>query len=247
MSTVIIDDNGVTLIASSNGLLTITIDRTQNFFNPLLISSLSTAIQKVEEAEHPKALIITGTGKFFSNGLDLSYMQEHGSEGTAIMIESCWRLLARILVMDCRTVAAINGHGFGAGLFLALACDYRIMRTRRGYLNFPEVNLGMTFAQGSAQLIKCKITNSALLRESVLTGKWYSSGDAMAVGMIDEECAMEDLSDRAIACAVAGFPENLNAEYFNPDNFKKIKIELYVDAYRALTLGKINTLPESRL
>ena len=47
-------------------------------------------------------------------------------------------------------VAAINGHAFGAGVFLALACDWRLMRTERGFLNFPELNLGMRLSKAFA-------------------------------------------------------------------------------------------------
>jgi hypothetical protein len=135
----------------TNGIYTVLLDRGDNRFNPTLIQDLSDAIAAVEAADHPKALIITGQGKFFSNGLDIDWMAKNPKE-TPSMIEGLWKLLGRILVMDCRTVAAINGHAFGAGLFMALACDYRAMRTKRGFVNFPEVNLGMRLAKVSCRL-----------------------------------------------------------------------------------------------
>jgi len=223
------------------------LDRGPNVFNPFIVSSISSAIDIVEEALHPKSLVITGgtTNKFFSNGLDTEWMLHHPKE-TSPMIESLWKLLARVLVMDCRTVAAINGHGFGGGLFLALACDFRIMRTQRGWVNFPELNLGMRLAKGFSELAKSKLS-APTLREGVLTGKRYTSSEALQAGMIDEEVPLEQLRERAIELAENGFAENLGLTAFDPQNFRLIKIELYTDAYRALTAGKVDASPHSRL
>ena len=183
--------------------------------------------------------------KFFSNGLSLDYMLTNPA-GTAPMIESVWRFLARLPILDCRTVAAINGHAFGAGLFLALACDYRLMRTERGYVNFPELNLGMRLAKGFAELSKSKLT-AETLREAVLTGRRYGSGDAIRAGIVDDECDVEELLDRALSLAEDGLPDNLGAASFDAQSFSQMKTEMYVDAYRALALGSVDATPESRI
>lgn len=249
----------------STGIFILHLNRVQskNVFDPIFIGAVSSAVGRVEKAAHPKALVITGleyvesdaattnkkskkpVHKFFSNGLSLEYMLTN-PEGTAPMIESVWRLLGRVLIMDCRTVAGINGHAFGAGLFLALACDYRIMRTERGFVNFPELNLGMRLAKGFAEISKAKLT-TATLREGVLTGKRYGSGDALEAGIVDEECAVEELLEQAVAMAEAGLPDNLGAASFDAQSFSQMKVELYTDAYRALALGSVDAKPESRL
>ena len=256
----------------STGIFLLHLNRlsSKNVFDPTFVGAVSSAIKHVEKASHPKALVITGLEyddssgdaagatvnnnnkskkkpphKFFSNGLSLEYMLTN-PEGTAPMIESVWRLLGRILILDCRTVAAINGHAFGAGLFLALACDYRLMRTERGFVNFPELNLGMRLAKGFAEISKAKLT-TATLREGVLTGKRYGSGDAVQAGIVDEECAVEELLERAVAMAEAGLPDNLGAASFDAQSFSQMKVELYTDAYRALALGSVDAKPESRL
>lgn len=142
--------NGVILERNrKSNVFTLVLDRKENRFNPELCRDMGQALTLVEQAKHPKALVITGgsSSKFFSNGLDLAWMQANPQGTPQLIGEGVWGVLARILVLDCRTVAAINGHAFGAGLFLALSCDYRIMRTKRGYVNFPEVNLGMRLAK----------------------------------------------------------------------------------------------------
>mmetsp|Transcript_18936 Transcript_18936/g.26063 ORF Transcript_18936/g.26063 Transcript_18936/m.26063 type:complete len:250 (-) Transcript_18936:421-1170(-) len=241
------EEDGITLSSYPSGVLILILNRGPNLFNPSFVASLSSAIAIVEEASHPKSLVITGgeNNKFFSNGLDTEWMLQHPKE-TSTMIETGWKLLARILVMDCRTVAAINGHAFGAGLFLALACDFRIMRTKRGWLNFPELNLGMRLAKGFAELSKAKLS-APTLREGVLTGKRYTSAEALQAGMIDEEVPLEELRERAMELAENGFAENLGVSNFDPESFRMMKIELYTDAYRTLTSGRVDATPQSRL
>ena len=248
MTAVLQDEKGIILtVNENNGVYTLRLNRGPNVINPEMVQLLSNALSKVEEAPHPKALVVTGSGKFFSNGLDLKFLQSSSPSQKGKMISDFWEVLARLLVMDCRTVAAINGHGFGAGLFLALACDYRIMRTKRGYLCWPEANLGMRLAKGFSELTKAKVTDPAVVREGVLTGKRYGSGAALKAKLIDIECPLEQLEEQSATLAEQGLPENLGLQYFNPDSYRMIKIELYVDAYRALTSGKFEAPPESRL
>mmetsp|Transcript_22862 Transcript_22862/g.47425 ORF Transcript_22862/g.47425 Transcript_22862/m.47425 type:complete len:236 (+) Transcript_22862:1-708(+) len=233
-------------VTAADGILTLVLDRGECRINPTSIGLLSDALSAVEKAPHPKALVITGTGKFFCNGLDVEWMQKHGAE-TGAMLESFWRVLARLLVMDCHTVCAMNGHAFGAGLFVALACDWRIMRTKQGFLNFPELNLGMRLSKGFAELAKAKLSPSTL-RQGVLAGKRFSSAEGLAAGVIDAECAGEVLLEEAQRMARANLPSSLKLARFNPKMFTQMKTEMYTDAYRALTLpGTAAAPPDARL
>jgi enoyl-CoA hydratase/carnithine racemase len=198
--------DGVTLLREGP-VFVLTLNRKENWINPTTISCLSDALDVVEAAEHPKALVITGTGKFFSNGLDIEFMLNRPADKDG-MVESFWRFLSRLLVTDCHTVAAINGHAFGAGLFLALACDWRLMRTERGFVNFPELNLGMRLSKAFAELTKAKLSPKAL-RVGVLTGKRFSSADALAEGIIDGEWKVDELVAKAVAMANSVLPTSL--------------------------------------
>lgn len=248
MSQTLQDEEGLSLVANADtGIYTLRLNRGPNVFNPELVHLLGKALSKVEKAPHPKALVVIGTGKFFSNGLDLEFLKSSTTVQKNRMIADIWEFLARLLVMDCRTVAAINGHAFGAGLFLALACDYRIMRTSRGYLCWPEANLGMRLAKGFAELTKAKVTDPIVLRDGVLTGKRYTCGAALEAKLIDAESPMDVLEDRSTTLAKQGLPQKLGLQYFNPETYRMIKIELYADAYRALIHGNVDAPPESRL
>eukprot|EP00567_Pseudictyota_dubia_P002560 CAMPEP_0197465022 /NCGR_PEP_ID=MMETSP1175-20131217/64325_1 /TAXON_ID=1003142 /ORGANISM="Triceratium dubium, Strain CCMP147" /LENGTH=245 /DNA_ID=CAMNT_0043001027 /DNA_START=1031 /DNA_END=1768 /DNA_ORIENTATION=+ len=223
---------GITLIRKeSSGTHTLIVDRGENKFNPQLVTDLASALRIVEDAPHPKSLVIVGRGKFFSSGLDLDWMLSDPT-GAGAMIDSVRHLLARVLVLDCRTVAAINGHAFGAGLFLALACDARVMRTKRGYVNFPELNFERRLARGSAELAKAKL-DAKTLREGAWW-KWFGSTDAVEAGLVDAECHIECLEGTAEKMADASLAESFGTERFDASSLKQMKLDLYTDAYRSL-------------
>jgi enoyl-CoA hydratase/carnithine racemase len=216
-------------------------------------------------------------GKFFCNGLDLEWMlrannnnsstsnetnnsDDNGGNNatsspaidnspTSKMIQDFNSLiLARILTLPFRTIAAINGHCIGAGLFLALACDYRLMRTERGYIQWPEARLGMRMTKGFAELSKAKIDTHRVLREGLLTAKKYTSSEALEGGIIDAQYPIGELYREAFRWAMDGLPESgLSLEYFDPKTYTEMKIEMYTDAYRALRFGSVENLPYSRI
>ena len=96
-----------------------------------------------------QGLVTTATGKFYSNGLDLDWLAAHGDQ-TQWYVGRVQALLARVLTLPIPTAAALNGHSFGAAAMLAMAHDFRVMRTDRGYFCFPEVDIRIPFTPGMA-------------------------------------------------------------------------------------------------
>ena len=85
------------------------------------------------------------------------------------------------------------------------------------------------------------------LLESFLVGRRYDSSAAVAAGIVDEECAVERLQERAREVAASKMPLALGFTGFAPDSFHSMKMELYTDAYRALSQGVSVTEPHARL
>lgn len=245
MTEVLFSVDGVS-VTREGPMIVLMMDRGENRVNLDFAKLLDKALARVEEAKGPKALVIASkSDKFFGNGLDVDWMAKNPKE-EGLMLPLFWKILGRLLVLDCHTVAAINGHAFGAGFFMALACDWRVMRTERGFLNFPELNLGMRLSKPFAELAKCKL-QPAVLRAGILTGKRFGSKDALAMGVIDAECPVDQLMDEAKKVARAHLPEQLKLFRFDAERFRDMKMELYTDAYRALTTGNGNEPPDSRL
>lgn len=154
-----------------------------NRFDANSVDEIGAALDQVAASSAPAALVTVATGKIWSNGLDLDHLAAVG-DGWVDYVQSVQSLFARLLRMPVPSVAAIQGHAFAAGAMFALAHDARIMRTDRGYLCLPEVDLGMPFSAGMAALIQAKLAQPARHRLAVL-GDRLAGPEAVALGAID--------------------------------------------------------------
>lgn len=180
----------------------------ENRFHPDNLDGIFAALDEIEGTEGgPVPLVLTGEGKFFSNGLDLEWMGQAEDAERDRSLGRVHGLFSRILTFPSFTVAAINGHAFAAGAMLALACDQRVMREDRGFFCLPEVDLGIPFTGGMAALITGKLPLRSA-EEAMVTGRRYGGPDAVAAGIVDEAVAEGEVVNRAIerAVAVAGKP-----------------------------------------
>src|SRR5262249_34245350 len=110
----------------------------ENRFNQSFLDALNRALDQVEAAPEAAALVTTGEGKFYSNGLDLEWLAGVDAAQAKENLRCVLALLGRLLTFPMVTVAALNGHVFAAGAMLSLAHDFRVMRSDRGYFCLPE-------------------------------------------------------------------------------------------------------------
>ena len=104
----------------------------ENRFHPDWIAEVHARLDEVEATEGPAALVTTATGKFFSNGLDTDWLFANLGEIYGYL-DKVHSIFARLLAFPMPTVAAVNGHAFGAGAMTATAHDFRVMRADRGF------------------------------------------------------------------------------------------------------------------
>jgi enoyl-CoA hydratase/carnithine racemase len=177
----------------------------ENRFNPAMLDAIEAVLAELEGGEAPGALVITGDGKFFSNGLDLDWMGSAPPGGPEELVRRVHALLGRLLVFPTATVAAINGHCFAAGAMMAAACDARVMRADRGFWCLPEVDIGLPFTPGMTALLKARLPG-ATAHEAMTTGRRYGGEDALAAGLVDEAVGEQLVLDAAVerAAALAG-------------------------------------------
>ncbi|MFC0315738.1 enoyl-CoA hydratase/isomerase family protein [Gordonia phosphorivorans] len=142
-----------------------------------------------------KPIVLTATGKFFSNGLDTDFIAANFAELPGYL-DRIHQLYVRILTLPVPSIAAINGHAFGGGAMLALCADHRIMRTERGFWSLPEAALNMPFTRGMAALIRTR-TPDATATEAMLTSRRYGGDDAVRAGIVEEAADAEALVERA--------------------------------------------------
>jgi enoyl-CoA hydratase/carnithine racemase len=201
----------------------------ENRFNPASVAEISGLIAEVESASGPRALVTTGTGKFWSNGLDLDWATATGAP-LSELVDPVQELFARVLEAGFPTVAAIQGHCYAAGAMLALAHDVRIMREDRGFLCLPEVDLGMSFTPGMNGLVTAKLTPQAA-HQAMAFGRRYGGQEARAAGIVDETAAEGDLLERAVEYA-----SELSGK--DPATLTAIKRALYGPTLRLLRSGE---------
>lgn len=176
-------------------------DRGENRFHPELLAALNGVLDEIEGSDEPAALVLAGSGKFFTNGLDLDHMAANPSEAEATLAR-VHALLGRVLGLEVPTVAAINGHAFAAGAMLALCFDQSVMREDRGYFCLPEVDLGLPFSPAMNALITARLS-PPVAHEAMVTGRRYGGPDALAAGIVSEVAPESEVVDRAVARAEA--------------------------------------------
>ncbi|MCG7424058.1 enoyl-CoA hydratase/isomerase family protein [Kocuria rhizophila] len=153
--------------------------------------AIEAALTQVESRPGDLALVITAQGKFFSNGLvpELFVQQEYSTAFQS--------LVARLLVLEVPTVCAINGHCYGGGLLLALACDERCARSERGFLCLPETSIGVPFTSGLSALVTARLDPRDAHRAMVLSER-YDAPAAAAAGIVDDAVPGADLLAHAV-------------------------------------------------
>jgi enoyl-CoA hydratase/carnithine racemase len=198
---------------------------TENRFSPEWLAEVDQLLEEVLASTGDAALVTTGTGKFYSNGLDLDWLSGHLDQ-TASYVATIQSLLATVLTFPMVTVAAMNGHTFAGGGMLALAHDTRVMRVDRGFFCLPEVDIHIPFTAGMAALIQARLSK-ATAHEAMTTARRYGGTDALGAGIVDETAAEADVLGRAVARAGA-----LTGK--RGDTLAAIKTTMYGPAVRAL-------------
>jgi enoyl-CoA hydratase/carnithine racemase len=197
----------------------------ENRFSLEWLAAVGSALDQVQATDGPIALVTTGEGKFYSNGMDLDWLASAPARAGEYL-RMIYRVLGRVLSFPAITVAAVNGHAFGGGAQLAVAHDFAVMRADRGYWCMPEADLGLPLTAEYTSLLRSKLPGRAL-QEALVTGRRYGGPDALAAGIVHEVASEDEVLPRAIKLAadLAGKDRPTLAEH---------KRLLYGDAVEAL-------------
>jgi len=202
----------------------------ENRFKPEGVKAWHAALDEVEAAGSPAALVTTGTGKFYSNGLDLGWLLEEGTpEERETYIPSVMGIMSRILTFPTITVAAINGHAFGAGAQLSLAHDYRVMRTERGYWCMPEIDMQAPLHPGMTAIIQARLPHQ-IAHDLIVTGTRYTAEMALERRIVDHAVPEDEVLPRAIEIAASLAAKASPA-------MTQLKTGMYPHTIQALGLG----------
>jgi enoyl-CoA hydratase/carnithine racemase len=247
------------------GTLTLARPGKRNAQNPLMWQELARLGAELLPDETLRCLVVAGEGPMFSAGIDLA-------EGMAGLLAD-WagqaddeRVMAEGMAaagtfswipdLGCASVAAVRGHAYGAGLQLALACDFRIFAegTRVG---LPETRFGLLPDMGATVRLP-RIIGEARARELILLGEIIDADEALRIGLAnrvvpdhDLEAAAAEFAGRLAAqppLAVRGARQAINAAWHRGPQeshrvaleaqFRCLKSEDFKEARQAMAEGR---------
>jgi len=183
----------------------------ENKFNVDSLTEFLSVLDQIEKNTDAKALIVRSSdAKIWANGIDLDWLLPHVQKRerkiTDIFSARLNELLKKILVYPMITVAAITGHAFAGGAIMACCFDFRFMRKDRGFLCFPEVDLGIPFIPSMTAMVK-KAMPMDLVEDMQLTGRRLTADELEARHVVRKACTMDELMGEAIS-----FAKGLNKE-----------------------------------
>ncbi len=199
-------EENILLIEKNSGVGTITLNRPDklNAFSDELIFKLKDALKEMERDSAVKAVIITGAGRGFCAGADLA--------SRSISMESAQKpslgthlrhrlnpIAVKIRQMEKPIIAAVNGVAAGAGMSLALVCDFRIAAEEASFIQ-AFTKIGLVPDTGSTFLLSRLIAPTKSF-ELMMLGDKLSSKEAFELGLLNKVVPAADLMKECQALA----------------------------------------------
>lgn len=192
-------DGNVAVIKMNNG---------KNQQDLFFAQTLNNLVTEVGQDEGAHALVISSTDeKNWSQGINLEWMGKERQEGSIQNVTEFFvqldQVYSKLMLLPMPVIAAINGHAFGAGAFLATACDYRFMNAHRGFFCFPEIDLKMDFLPGVFHMMQHKLPDFKL-PDLLFTGKHATAMELERSFIVEKACeGVEDTITSAMDFAKA--------------------------------------------
>ncbi len=183
------------------GILTMNRPEALNALSNAVFKDLIHALDEVERNDDIYVCIITGAGRAFVAGADISEMTTMNVAQGKMLADLGNSVYLRIENMEKPFVAAINGFALGGGCEMALSCDIRIA-SEKAKFGQPEVGLGIIPGFGGTQRM-ARIVGTGHALELILTGKIIDAHYAANIGLINRVVPHDSLMEEALAIAEA--------------------------------------------
>ncbi len=182
-----------------------------NAIGALTRKQLAESIKQAERDDAVRVVVLTGSGRAFSSGADVTEMVQGAGMRTPEDVGNVLRheympMLMRLRTMPKPVIAAMNGPAVGIGASFALACDIRIA-TPDAYILEAFVNIGLAPDGGVSWLLP-RLAGTGVAYEMFFTGKPLSATDAHRLGVINRIVGAERLEEevRDLASQIVAQP-----------------------------------------
>lgn len=189
------------LIDTADGITTITLHRPEalNAITPEMLEALDAAVAAADDDPEVRVVVLTGTGRAFSAGVDLKALGDRdltgGSVG-AILDDPARRITHRLSTMGKVSIAKVNGHCFTGALELALACDLMVT-ANEAKLGDTHAKFGLRPTWGMSQRLPAAV-GRAKARELSMTARMFTGIEAAEMGMACQSVPAAEL-DHVVA------------------------------------------------
>jgi len=175
------------------GILILTLNRPEklNALNQAVLLSLEQALCRARDDKDIRGILITGTGKAFCAGADISKLAECDAQTGYTFACEGQRVFRALETLGKPSLAAVNGFAFGGGCELAMAATLR-MASETAQFGQPEVKLGVIPGYGGTQRL-ARLVGKGRALDLCLTSRFIDAQTAYAWGLVTEVCAPDQL------------------------------------------------------
>lgn len=173
------------------GILSINRPEALNAINSEVLSELDCMLEGIQRDPELHVLILTGEGRAFVAGADISEMSSLDATGGRAFASHGLRVFRKLELMEKPVIAAVNGFALGGGCELAMACDIRLASSKAKF-GQPEVGLGITPGFAGTQRLP-RLVGPATAKELIFTGKLIGADEALRIGLVNHIYEPEEL------------------------------------------------------
>jgi enoyl-CoA hydratase len=181
------------------GILKVNRPEVLNAVNTETILEIESAMKEFNENKDVRVIIITGEGKSFVSGSDISRLAQMDSLMAREYSQIGQRVLDFIENMEKPVIAAVNGYALGSGCEIAMACDIRIA-SEKAKFGQPEVKLGLIPGHAGTQRL-ARLVGIGKAKELIFTGDMIDAQEAYNIGLVNKVVPAENLLEEAMNIA----------------------------------------------
>jgi enoyl-CoA hydratase/carnithine racemase len=205
MATIRIEDR-------DGGVRVLALDRPPaNALDEAVLADLEAALDAARDDAAVRALVLAGSGAFFSGGFDLT-VPRRDARGTERLRRLYRDSHVKLLAFPKPTVAMLAGHAIAGGLVLVLACDYRLGAQGDYKIGLNEVAIGASFPRVALEIVRLRLPH-ARAAELLLGAALYPASQATRLGVVDELLPADGIEATVLrrAARMGAFPREAYA------------------------------------
>lgn len=222
------------VLSVANGVMTVRINRpdTYNAISPQVTAALWAAVEQTAEREDVGALVIASSGRYFTSGIDLGAVPADRSQGGLSSDQDYRRAYRRhhllydeMEALEKPVVIAIQGICLGAGVEMAVSCDFRLA-SKASQFELPEINLAVLPGSGGTSRLT-RLVGPHWAKWMVMAGRRVDAQRALMMGLVHEVYSVETFD-----VEVQRFAEDLAAKHREAVGLAKLVIDMAADLDR---------------